>query len=234
MSLPKIQYPIYNINIPSINKKFRFRPFLVKEEKLLLMAKESENPSDMLSSIKQVVNNCLIDNNLDINKLAIFDLEYVFLKLRAYSVDNNVKLSYIDNEDNKTYDFELDLHTVEVKFPEKINNNIKLTETSGLLMQYPTASLYDDKEFLNIDKDYMFELILKCLDKIYDGDSIYEAKDYKKQDLTEFLENLNIKTFEDIKEFLLNMPKLYHEIKYKNSLNNDRKIILSELSDFFT
>lgn len=233
MSLPKIQYPIYNINIPSLNIKFRFRPFLVKEEKLLLMAKESDNPSDMLNAIKQVVNNCLIDNNLDINKLAIFDLEYIFLKLRSLSVDNVVKLSYIDNEDNKTYNFELDLNTVEVKFPEKIDNNIKLSETSGIVMKYPSASLYDDKEFLNIEKDYMFELILKCLDKIYDGDNIYEAKDFKKSELSEFLENLNVKAFEDIKEFLLNIPKLYHEINYKNSLDNDRKIVLTDLSDFF-
>lgn len=233
MSLPKIQYPVYNIKIPSLNKTFRFRPFLVREEKLLLMAKESDNPGDMLSSIKQVVNNCLVDNNLDINKLAIFDLEYLFLKLRALSVDNVVKLSYIDNEDNKKYDFELDLNTVDVKFPEKIDNNIKLTETSGILMKYPSASLYDDKEFLNLEKDYMFELIIKCLDKIYDGDSIYEIKEYKKKDIEEFLENLNVKAFEDIKEFLLNVPKLYHEINYKNSLNNDRKIILTELSDFF-
>lgn len=233
MSLPKIQYPIYNINIPSLNVKFRFRPFLVKEEKLLLMAKESDNPSDMLNAIKQVVNNCLIDNNLDINKLAIFDLEYIFLKLRSLSVDNVVKLSYIDNEDNKTYNFELDLNTVEVKFPEKIDNNIKLSETSGIVMKYPSASLYDDKEFLNIEKDYMFELILKCLDKIYDGDNIYEAKDFKKSELSEFLENLNVKAFEDIKEFLLNIPKLYHEINYKNSLDNDRKIVLTDLSDFF-
>lgn len=233
MSLPKIQYPIYNINIPSLNIKFRFRPFLVKEEKLLLMAKESDNPSDMLNAIKQVVNNCLIDNNLDINKLAIFDLEYIFLKLRSLSVDNVVKLSYIDNEDNKTYNFELDLNTVEVKFPEKIDNNIKLSETSGIVMKYPSASLYDDKEFLNIEKDYMFELILKCLDKIYDGDNIYEAKDFKKSELSEFLENLNVKAFEDIKEFLLNIPKLYHEINYKNSLDNNRKIVLTDLSDFF-
>jgi len=233
MSLPKIQYPVYNIKIPSLNKTFRFRPFLVREEKLLLMAKESDNPGDMLSSIKQVVNNCLVDNNLDINKLAIFDLEYLFLKLRALSVDNVVKLSYIDNEDNKKYEFELDLNTVEVKFPEKIDNNIKLTETSGILMKYPSASLYDDKEFLNLEKDYMFELIIKCLDKIYDGDSIYEIKEYKKKDIEEFLESLNVKAFEDIKEFLLNVPKLYHEINYKNSLNNDRKIILTELSDFF-
>ena len=112
MSLPKIEYPIHLINIPSINKKIKFRPFLVKEEKLLLMAKESDNLADNLLATKQVINNCCLEP-LDINKLAIFDLEYIFLKLRALSVDNMVKLSYVDNEDNKTYTFDVDLNEVE-------------------------------------------------------------------------------------------------------------------------
>lgn len=233
MSLPKIEYPVTNIKIPSTKKSFMFRPFLVKEEKLLLMAKEEKNTADYLSAIKQVVNNCCLDKNLNINSLAVFDLEYLFLKLRAISVDNVVKLSYIDKEDSKEYNFELDLNTIEVTFPDKINNDIKLSDTTGILMKYPSASLYDDKEFLSLEKDYMFELIIKCMDKIYEGDSIYETKDYSKQNLMEFLDNLSIKTFEDIQKFLLNVPKLKHEINYKNSLGNDRKIVLESLNDFF-
>ena len=233
MSLPKIDYPLYNIEIPSLKKEFRFRPFLVKEEKLLLMAKESDNNSDVLSSIKQVVNNCSMDNNFDINKLAVFDLEYSFLKLRALSVDNKVKLTYIDNEDGKTYNFEVDLNDIKVKFPEKINNNIKLTENSGILMKYPPASLYSDQDFLNLKKDHMFELIIRCLDKIYEDDSIIELKQYSNKQLTEFLDNLNIQTFEKIQEFLLSVPKIEYVIKYKNSLDNDREIILNSLNDFF-
>lgn len=233
MSLPKIDYPLYNIEIPSLKKEFRFRPFLVKEEKLLLMAKESDNNSDILSSIKQVVNNCSMDNNFDINKLAVFDLEYIFLKLRALSVDNKVKLTYIDNEDGKTYNFEVDLNDIKVKFPEKINNNIKLTEKSGILMKYPPASLYSDQDFLNLKKDHMFELIIRCLDKIYEDDSIIELKQYSNKQLTEFLDNLNIQTFEKIQEFLLSVPKIEYVIKYKNSLDNDREIILNSLNDFF-
>lgn len=234
MSLPKIEYPIYNIEVPSLKKKFKFRPFLVKEEKILLMAKESQNSSDILLAVKQIINNCCLDNVLNFEQLAVFDLEYVFIKLRAVSVDNIVRVSYQDFEDNKSYDFEVDLNEVVVKFPDKIINTIKITDQMGLIMKYPPATLYDDKEFLNLEKDYMFELIIKCIDKIYDGDSIYEAKNYKKEEIVEFLESLGMQTFEEVQNFLLESPKIVHELNYKNSLDNDRKIVLSSLNDFFT
>lgn len=233
MTLPKIDQPIYNINVPSLKKKFAFRPFLVKEEKLLLMAKESQTPTDILSAIKQVVNNCSLDKKLVIDKLPIFDLEYLFLKLRSLSVDNIVKIKYKDFEDNKEYDFEIDLNKVEVQFPKNSNPNIKITERSGLTMVYPTSNLYDDKEFLGLEKDYMFELIIKCIDKIYYEDDVYEAKDYKKEELSDFLENLNVATFEKVLEFLTSVPKIHHEIVYTNSLGTERKIEFNSLNDFF-
>ena len=233
-NLPKIDYPVYKIKIPSFKKDSQFRPFLVKEEKLLLMAKESENSADILSAIKQIINNCSIDSKFDVNKLAIFDLEYVFLKLRSISVDNIVKVSYKDNEDEKIYDFDIDLNEVEVIFPEKSDNNIKITNKSGIIMKYPSADLYDDQEFLTLEKDYLFELIIRCIESIYYEDQVYSSKDYKKEDLNEFLESLDIKTFEKVQKFLLSAPKLEHKIKYKNSLEHDREIVLSSLNDFFT
>ena len=232
--LPKIEFPIYTITIPSLKKGVRFRPFLVKEEKLLLMAKESQNQSDILVAIKQIINNCVLDKKLEINKLALSDIEYVFLKLRAVSVDNIVKVAYKDTEDNKIYEFEVDLNEVEVISPENSNSNIKITENAGVIMRYPAASLYDDEEFLKLNKDYMFELIVRCIDKVYLGEEVYDAKQYKKKQLDEFLENLDIKTFENIQKFLLNSPKIEHVIKYKNSLGNDREIVLNSLNDFFT
>jgi|LakMenE18May11ns_1017448.scaffolds.fasta_scaffold9928267_1 hypothetical protein len=233
-SLPKIDYPVHRVNIPSLKKEFQFRPFLVKEEKLLLMAKESEQATDILSAIKQIINNCSIDSKFDIDKLALFDLEYIFLKLRSISVDNIVKVSYKDSEDGKTYDFDIDLNKIEVKFPEKIINNIKITENSGIVMKYPSAKLYDDKEFLSLEKDYIFELIVRCIDSIYYEDQIYKANDYKKQDLVDFLENLNIKVFEEIQKFLLNIPKIEYVIKYENTSGTKREIVLNSLNDFFT
>ena len=232
--LPKIDYPLYSFKIPSLGTTHKFRPFLVKEEKLLLMAKQSENPTDILSAIKQIVDNCLVDDKLDTNKLAIFDLEYLFLKIRSVSVDNIVKVAYKDFEDEKIYDFEIDLGQIEVKFPEKIDPVVKITETSGIVMKYPSAQLYSDEEFLNLDKEYMFELIIRCIDKIFSGDEVYEASNYTGAELSEFLENLNVKVFEQIQAFLLNIPKIEHEIEYKNSLGNDRKVVLNSLNDFFT
>jgi hypothetical protein len=232
--LPKIDLPIHSINIPSLKKSFKFRPFLVKEEKLLLMAKESENSSDILIAIKQVINNCILDNKLDIKKLSLFDLEYIFIKLRAISVDNIVKVAYKDTEDNKIYEFNVDLNDVQFILPEKFDNNIKITENAGIIMRYPPASLYDDEEFLKLNKDYMFELIVRCIDKVYLGEEVYDAKQYKKKQLDEFLESLDIRTYEHIQKFLLNTPKVEYRIKYKNSLNNDREIVLNSLNDFFT
>lgn len=232
--LPKIEFPIHTILIPSLKKSVKFRPFLVKEEKLLLMAKESQNQSDILVAIKQIINNCVLDNKIDINRLALYDIEYVFLKLRAVSVDNIVKVAYKDTEDNKIYEFEVDLNEIEIISPENVSNNIKITENAGIIMRYPPASLYDDEEFLKLDKDYMFELIVRCVDKVYLGEEVYDAKQYKKKQLDDFLDNLDIKTFENIQKFLLNSPKIEHVIKYKNSLSNDREIVLNSLNDFFT
>ena len=234
MSLPKISYPVHTIQIPSTKKNAKFRPFLVKEEKLLLMAKESQNNADILKSIKQIVNNCCLDDNFDDKKITIFDLEYLFIKLRAFSVDNVVKVSYRDEEDNQNYDFEIDLEEVKIDFPEKNDNNIKISDKFGILMKYPSASLYEDTDFLNLDKDYLFELIVRCIDKIYEGDNVFEAKNYSTKELGDFLENLDSKTFVSIQNFLMNSPKLLHVLHYKNSMGKDKQITLSSLNDFFT
>lgn len=233
-SLPKIDQPIYNIKVPSLNKNIKFRPFLVKEEKLLLMARESGNEGDILSAIKQIVNNCCMDVKFNVDKIALFDLEYIFLKLRSFSVNNIIKTSYKDYEDDKIYDFEIDLNSIEVKFPEKVSNDIKISEKSGILMNYPSATLYEDKEFLSLTDNYMFELILRCIDKVYDGDEIFETSKISRKELNDFVENLNLKIFENIQKFLLSVPKLEYVIKYKNSFDNDREIVLSSLNDFFS
>jgi hypothetical protein len=233
MSLPKITYPQITLTIPSSKKKIKFRPFLVKEEKILLMAKLSEEESDILLAIKQVVNNCAIDE-FDVNTISLFDLEYIFIQLRAASVNDTVQVSYKDNEDQKIYEFEIKLKEIKVNFPEKVDNKIKITDTSGILMKYPNSSLYEDKEFLESGDDSFFQLILRCVDKVYDENEVYEASAYTKHELEDYIENLDIKTFEKIQDFMINQPKLSYVIKYKNSLGNDREIELTTLSDFFT
>lgn len=232
MSLPKIDHPVFKLTIPSTKKDMRFRPFLVKEEKILLMAKTGGTESDMILAIKQVVNNCAFDK-MDVDKLALFDLEYLFLKIRSQSVSNIVSVSYKDYEDDKIYDFQVDLEKVEIKYPDKNENNIKTGKKSGIIMKYPEAALYEDKSFLNAD-DSFYQLILRCVDKIYDGDEVYDPKVYSLEEISDYVENLSVSVFEQVRDYLLNQPKLYHLIEYKNSLGNDRSIELNTLSDFFT
>lgn len=232
--LPKIEHPIFKIKVPSTQKNHSFRPFLVKEEKVLLMAKESANPSDIFTAIKQVVTNCSLDKNLDIDKLTIFDLEYLFLKIRAFSIDNIIKIAYRDSDDGNVYDFQVDLNEVEIKFPENKIETIKISENAGLMMRYPSASLYEDKEFLNIQDNHYFELILRCVDKIYVGEEIYEVKDISRKELEDFIENLNVNVFKQVNDYLINCPRLSHTIKYTNKNGKEREIFLNSLNDFFT
>jgi hypothetical protein len=232
--LPKIDHPSYKIKIPSTQKNQNFRPFLVKEEKLLLIAKESGNETDILTAIKQVVTNCSLDKNLDTDKLSIFDLEYIFLKIRAFSIDNIVKIAYKDDEDETVYNFEVNLNDVNVKFPKKKNDVIKITDKIGLIMKYPSASLYDDQEFLKTEKNHYFELILKCVDKIYFDEEVYEVKDISRKELEDFIENLKVDVFKQVNEFLTSAPKIEHVLSYTNKNGSKREIYLNSLNDFFT
>ena len=234
MDLPKIDKPIIKIEIPSTKKQMPFRPFLVKEEKILLMAKDSQDPSDILLAIKQIVTNCSLDPSVNLNTMTIFDLEYVYLKLRSASVNNIVKVLIKDYDDDKDYDLEIDLNGVIVDFPEKSDNKIEISKTSGILMKYPSSMLYEDKEYLNLQDDYLFNLMVRCVDKIYDGDKIYEGKNYSIKDLSEFLENLDLKTYEKMKLFLDQTPKLKYVLKYTNSLNKEKTLEFNSLNDFFT
>ena len=232
--LPKISHPIFEFNIPSTNKLEKFRPFLVKEEKILLMAKSSEEPSDILRAIKQVVNNCSLSESFDIDKLAMFDLEYLFLQLRSVSVENIVKVYYRDNDDQKVYDFQIDIKNVDVQFPENVDKIIKVTDDIGIKMKYPPASLFDDKDYFKSGDQAYYELILRCIDTVYSGDDLFNATDYTKEDLEVFLDDCGIKTFENIRNFMNNIPKLYYKIEYTNANGKLRTIELTSLSDFFT
>ena len=234
MSLPKIEYPINDITVPSLQKKIKFRPMLVKEEKILLMAKASEDDNDIFNAVLQVVNNCAVSEGFDVTKLAIFDLEYLFLKIRAFSIGETTEVSFKDNEDEKVYDFEIDLNTIEVVFPENTKNTINITDNSGFTLRYPPATLYSDKEFLSLEPNKVFDrLVLECLDKIFDGEQVYQASLYKKEELQDFVESLPIKTYDEIRLFFLNVPSIKHEIKYTNKMGSERTIVLRNLSDFF-
>lgn len=232
MPLPKIDQPLFDMTIPSTGKKILFRPFLVKEEKILLIAQQSENDSEIIRAIKQILNAC-IQEDLDIDSLAIFDLEYMFLKLRARSVNNVVKLSYRDIEDGELYDFELDLDTIEVKMPEVINSKIEINDTVGMTMKYPAASITDRMKDFENEVDLMTFFIVNCIDTIYDEDNVYVASEFSEAEITEFLDGLDVMSFEKIRQFFESVPRLYHKIEYTNSIESKRTIELTSLKDFF-
>jgi hypothetical protein len=234
MPLPKVKHQVYDFVIPSTGKKESFRPYLVKEEKILLMAKASDDPADSLKAVKQIVNNCSIRESFDIYTLAIFDIEYLFLQLRAVSVSNVVQLSYRDNEDNTVYDFTVDLKEIKVQFPESIEKVVKVTDSMGIMMKWPSAALFDDDEYLKTGDQAFYELILRCIDKIYDGDDVYNPSEYKAKELEEFLDNCGIAVFDKIQAFMMSAPRLHHKLTYTNSNGNERVIELNGLTDFFT
>lgn len=232
MPLPKIDQPIFDMTIPSIGKNITFRPFLVKEEKILLIAQQSGNDTEVIRAIKQILNNCILID-IDLDTLAIFDIEYMFLKLRSKSVNNIVKLSYRDTEDGEVYDFELDLDTIEMTMPETINSKIEINENVGMTMKYPSASITDRMKEFDTEVDLMTFFIVNCIDTIYDEDNVYVSSDFTEEEISEFLDGLNVKSFEKIREFFESIPRLYHKIEYKNSIDSDRSIELTSLKDFF-
>lgn len=234
MALPKIDKPLFDLKIPSMDKSVKCRPFVVKEEKILLIAQQSGQEKDIVLAIKQVLNNCIQDPTVDVEDLTTFDIEYMFLKLRARSVNNIIEVSYRDNEDDKVYTFSIDLDTVEMLQERELNNKIEVSENIGIIMKMPSASIVNTIPE-NLDAtEVVYHLIRKCIDQVYDENDVYLASETSDEELTEFLDNLDVETFGKIREYFANLPTLYHKIEYKNALGNDRVIELTTLNDFFT
>jgi hypothetical protein len=233
MSLPKTKYPLFETQLPSNGKTVTFRQMLVRDEKVLLMAKASEDENDVYRSVKQVVNNCMFDQNID--SLTTFDIEWMFLRIRAASIGNVVELTFLDKEDEKEYNFNVDLDEITVSLPEYEEgqgNLVKVTDDLGLLLRYPPASLFDEDQALGEDS---YEYIAsRCIDKIFDGDETYLADDCTKEELLEYILDLDTKSYQSIRNFIASTPHLFYEISYTNSKGTERKISLTTLTDFFT
>lgn len=234
MALPKIDKPLFEMLLPSQKRQVKFRPFVVREEKILLIAQQSGQEKDMVRAIKQILSNCVQDEKFNVDDLTTFDLEYMFLKMRAKSVNNVIEVSYRDVEDDKVYDFKVDLDEVEMLEQGKVDNNIKINDTVGVVMKYPSINLVENVPDELSAAELVEYLVRSCIDVIYDEDAVYPAKDCTDEELTDFIESLDIETFVKIREFFDNLPRMYYKIDYKNSLGNDRTIELTTLSDFFT
>ena len=233
MSLPKIQYPIFELTLPSNKETVTYRPFTVKEEKLLLISQESEDQKERIRAMRQIVNNCCFNLSQDIGLLPSFDLEYCFLKIRSKSVGNIVELKYRDLTDNKIYNFEVDLDELEVAFNENHKTSIKINDDLGIIMKYPTVELLNSIKTDIEDPETVFEVIKKCVATIYDEDNTYDTKDYTNEEITEFVESIPAKAFDDITEFFETIPVLKHELHYKDSDGTDKTITLQGIDDFF-
>ena len=233
MALPKIVSPTFQIKIPSKNEYKRFRPFLVKEEKILLLAQQGDE-KDIVFAIKQVLNNCCIDQ-IDVDSLAIFDVEYIFLQLRAKSVNNIIQLKYRDNEDGEVYSFDLNLDEIDVVYSPEHTNKIKISDDIGMILKYPSFDAVKDIIFNEAEGTVVFDKILnQCIDRVYDAENVYPASEYTEKEISDFIDSLEHKTFKQIETFFKTMPKIYHELKYQNTLGHDRTIRLENIKDFFT
>jgi len=225
------------LTLPSEDKKIKYRPFLVREEKILYIAMETGQNKEMINALKDVVGACTFDT-LNVDRLPIFDIEYLFLQIRAKSVSEITKFRAICPDDGKTYvETEVDLTKVEVQVDDEHTNRIILDtqRNLGLVLKYPTLKNYDVGRGLdNIEIDKVFNILIDCVDHIFEGDKIYPAKDTSKQELKDFIEGLPQDAFTKIKSFFDTMPKLKHEIEVTNpNTNVTSKIVLTGIADFF-
>jgi len=236
MALPKIDVPTYELAIPSTDEKIKYRPFLVKEEKVLLLAMESGANSDILQAVKSIVAECTF-NKFKVGDMPMFDVEYIFLQIRAKSVGEVSKLRVLCQDDGETYaDVEVDLNDVNVQVDDSHTNKIELTDETGVIMQYPTIDSFTEEGITDINPSNMIDVIASCIAQIYDkkGEDVYDAKDSTKKELVEFIEQMNTKQFADVQKFYDTMPSLKHTITVKNpKTKKESKVTLIGLGDFF-
>ena len=236
MALPKLTTPTYELEVPSTDEKIQFRPFLVKEEKILLIAMESGKSEDIIEAVKQIVEACTFDK-LDLGRMPMFDVEYIFLNIRSKSVGEVSKLRLLCPDDKKTYaDVEINLQDVKVHVDEGHNNKIELDNKMGMIMTYPSIDSFAKSGVTTITAENMLDVIGTCILQIYenDGEKVYQAKDQTKKELSDFIEQLQSKHFKKVQEFFDTMPKLRHTIKIKNpKTKKESEITLQGLNDFF-
>lgn len=242
MALPKIDVPTYEVTVPSTQKPITIRPFLVKEEKILLTALQSEDTEDIANATKQIVRNCIITPSVDVDKLEIFDFEYLILQLRIHSVGGTTKIRFLPIQNTecaecaKYREVEVNLKDAKVENLKETSKKIKITDKIGLSLRYPTTKVFSLLETAKNSKDLnlVFKLIWSCIEYVYDEDTITHARDVKEAEGIEFLENLSSDTFKQIEEFLSDIPKLQQTIHVKCSkCSFEQDYILSGLNDFF-
>jgi len=237
MPLPKISTPTYELTIPSTGKKIKYRPFLVKEEKVLIIAMESEDMNTIASAVTDVIKSCIITRGIKVEDLSTFDIEYLFLNIRGKSVGEEVEVLITCPDDNTTkVPTIIALDEIQVIFDEKHSKDIKLDDTLTMRLKYPSMEEFIKSNFAlsDISVDDTFEIVMSCIEQIYNEEESWSIKDCTKKELREFVEQLSSKQFKQIENFFETMPKLSHTITVTNpntGVEND--VVLEGLASFF-
>ena len=240
MPLPKINTPTYVLELPSTGKKIRYRPFLVREEKILIMALESENMKQITDAIVQILSDCILTKSVKVSDLSTFDIEYLFLNVRAKSVGETVEVNITCPDDGETtVQMEIDIDSIKVQKNKDHTNIIKLDDNLSMKLKYPSLEQFVENNFETSDDssdvNKSLSMITSCIDIIYDSEESWSAADCTKKELDEFLEQLNTKQFKEIETFFVTMPKLSHTVTVKNpNTGVESEVVLEGLASFFS
>ena len=240
MPLPKISTPTFELELPSNGKKIKYRPFLVREEKILIMALETEDLKQISDAIVQILSECILTKNIKVEDLSTFDIEYLFLNVRAKSVGETVEVNITCPDDEETtVQLEINIDDIKVQKDPKHNNVIKLDDKLSMKLKYPALHQFVENNFEisteGSDVNKSLSLISSCIDVVYDEEESWSAVDCTKKELEDFIEQLNTKQFKEIETFFTTMPKLSHTVKVKNpNTNVESEIVLEGLASFFS
>ena len=233
MSLPKIDVPTYTAKLESTQELITYRPFLVKEEKILLMALESENGDDMLKAVQEIITACILEGKVNVKELPTFDLEYIFLKIRSKSIGEISTLAIPCEECENKNQVDINLDQIELKISKKHSTKIELTDSIGLIMKYPTIQMITNIDQLTPENS--LEVISSCVDSVYDGNKEYDFSDYTASERGEFLDNLTQKQLSNIQDFFETMPSLEHDLDYKcTACGHKGSLNIRGLQNFFS
>ena len=238
MPLPKISTPTYELELPSSGKTIKFRPFLVKEEKLLVLALESDDSKEITNAVKAVLKDCIQTRGVKVETLPTFDIEYLFLNIRGKSVGEDIEVSVLCPDDNETYaDVQISIDDIQVIKDKDHSNKIKIDENLMMEMKYPSLNQFIKNNFdFNNDNqvDQSFDLIASCIDKVYNQDEAWTTDDFTKKEVLDFLEQMNSTQFKQIENFFTTMPKLSHEVEVVNPKTKKKNMVVLEgLASFF-
>ena len=237
MPLPKIATPTYELVLPSSNRKIKYRPFLVKEEKILIIALESQDQQQIATAVKSILASCILTKGTKVEKLSTFDIEYLFLNVRGKSVGEQIEVMVTCPDDEKTQvPMSINIDSIQVQKSDDHNPNIKLDDTYTLKMRYPSLNEFIKTNFNaeDIKVDDTFDLIASCVDQVYSEEESWTQQDCTKKELTEFIEQLNSAQFKEIEKFFDTMPKLSHTVKVKNpNTKVESEIVIEGLQNFF-